>query len=593
MRHGPLNNVEGMNGVNRVNGWGLAVVVALGSLSGCASLDYDRSPQAPTLSIRPTDENVEHPTPPALPHVATAQNAEDGAPESAHEPLRLTVEGAIAHALTHNQSLRVAELNPALAQTVTGEQRALFDPTLAGTATWTRTEADRDIEADIPIEVDTGTGLGSVTVGRLTRDIRTETTTRGASAAVGLTQLLPTGTEIEVTVTPSSTSQSLEASARDFDTGSDTENDGASVELSITQRLLRGAGLGVNLASLKQARLAVEASDYEFRGFVETLVAQVESTYWDYLLAQRQITIFEDSLALAESQAAEVEERIRVGRVAESERAAMAAEVAQRRSSLIDARSHLAQVRLTLMRLLNPGDDALKSRELALVSEPVMPDIRLDEVEDSVKLAMAMRPELNQARLQIKRDTLELVKTRNGLLPQLDVFLALSESRTTTDYADVLRASVRGTRNDTLRTDFGAVFSYPLGNRAARARHQRAHFAHDQDKEALLNLSQLVEQDVRGAYIELDRAREQVKATEATRKLQETAAQTELEKFRVGKSTALLVAQAQRDLLVAQINEVQAVATFLKAIVNLYRLDGSLLLRRGIECPGATPVDLS
>lgn len=582
-----------MNGLNRLNGPGLAAIVVLGTLLGCASLEYDHTPHAPAISIHPSEEGAEHPTPPPLPTVVAEQEASEASSDVAQAPLKLTVEAAIAHALTHNQSLKVAELNPALAQTVTGEQRAIFDPTLAGTFTWTRSEVDRDIEADIPIDVDTGTGLGSVTVGRLTRDIRTETTNRGASASLGLSQLLPTGTEIDVTVTPSSTSQSLDASARDFDSSSDTENDGATVELSLTQRLLRGAGLGVNLASLKQARLAVQASDYEFRGFVEALVAQVESTYWDYLLAQRQIKIFEDSLALAESQAAEIEERIRVGRVAESERDAMAAEVAQRRSSLIDARSNLAQVRLTLMRLLNPGDDAMKSRELTLISEPVMPEIRLDEVEDSVKLALSMRPELNQARLQIQRDALELVKTRNGLLPQLDVFLAFSEGRTTTDYADALRESVRGTRNDSLRTDVGAVFSYPLGNRAARSRHQRARFAHDQDKEALFNLSQLVEQDVRGAYIEVDRAREQVKATEATRRLQETAAQTELEKFRVGKSTALLVSQAQRDLLAAQINEVQAVATFLKAIVNLYRLDGSLLLRRGIDCPGATPVDLS
>ena len=51
------------------------------------------------------------------------------------------------------------------------------------------------------------------------------------------------------------------------------------------------------------------------------------------------------------------------------------------------------------------------------------------------------------------------------------------------------------------------------------------------------------------------------------------------------------MAQAQRDLLVSQIGEVRAVVNYSKALVTLYRLDGSLLLRRGIAAPGAKSPD--
>jgi outer membrane protein TolC len=201
-----------------------------------------------------------------------------------------------------------------------------------------------------------------------------------------------------------------------------------------------------------------------------------------------------------------------------------------------------------------------------------------------------MRPELNQTRLQIQSNDLDLVKTKNGLLPQLDLFLDFSKDLTDTEYAVVLRDATRDLEDDAWRVDVGAQFSYPIGNRAARARFQRAQFTREKSEEALANLMQLVEQDVRGAYVELARAQEQIAATAATRRLQEVVEQTEREKFRIGTSTGILVAQAQRDLLAAQINEVQAVKNFLKALVNLYRLDGSLLLRRGIICPGAEPV---
>ena len=46
------------------------------------------------------------------------------------------------------------------------------------------------------------------------------------------------------------------------------------------------------------------------------------------------------------------------------------------------------------------------------------------------------------------------------------------------------------------------------------------------------------------------------------------------------------MAQAQRDLLASQIAEVQAVVNQLSALTALYRLDGSLLERRGIAVPG-------
>jgi outer membrane protein TolC len=103
------------------------------------------------------------------------------------------------------------------------------------------------------------------------------------------------------------------------------------------------------------------------------------------------------------------------------------------------------------------------------------------------------------------------------------------------------------------------------------------------------NLEQLVQVDVRSAYIEVQRAEEQIAATAATRRLQEETVRAETEKFRVGRSTALLVARAQRDLVLSQIAEVQVVIRYRQALVDLYRLEGSLLERRGVNSPGRAP----
>jgi len=333
------------------------------------------------------------------------------------------------------------------------------------------------------------------------------------------------------------------------------------------------------------------STQYELRGFVEDLVSQVEQTYWDCVLAQRQIEIFEESLDVALTQADEVEERIRVGRVPETERASAQAEVAQRRSSLIDARSNFANLRLALLRLVNPSDTALRSAELTLLTEPIFPEIRLKDMEESIDFAERMRPEMNQARLQIKRGALEVVKTANGLLPQLDVFLNWSKGENRTSFSDSFLMPRYDVRDTDYTSQVGVQFSYPIGNRAARARHARASISHSQDEFALSNLEQLVEQDVRSAFIEVNRSKEQIAATAATRAFQQESLDAEREKYRLGRSPILLVSQAQRDLLAAHIDSAQAKAAYLKAVVNLYRLEGSLLLRRAVDCPGSRPVD--
>ena len=345
----------------------------------------------------------------------------------------------------------------------------------------------------------------------------------------------------------------------------------------------------MNLARLRQARLETRISNYELRGFTESLVAEVETTYWDYALARRRIGIFKESLKLAEQQLRETEEIIAVGKLAEAEMAAEQAEVALQRQGLINARSSMGSIRLRLLRLLNPPGNNLWNREIILLHEPTLPEVKLDDVETHVSLALRMRPDLNQARLGIQQEDLEVIRTKNGLLPVMDLFVQLGK----TGYADSFSDSLTDIAGDSYDVSGGISFQYPFRNRDAKAQQERALLQQDQAEKALDNLEQLAEVDVRGAYIEVNRAKEQIDASAATRKFQEEKLRIETEKFRVGRSTSFLVAQAQRDLLVSKINEVQAVADYLKALIGLYRQEGSLLERRGISAPGSRPVVLS
>ncbi len=493
--------------------------------------------------------------PPAVPAEITAPTTE---PARAAAPttgtLQLTVPEAILLALENNHGMRIQRFGPPLSRLNEAIARAAFDPVVTAGASYSRTRT----RSEDPVTGDT-----------------VRTTAERTQGNIGISTFLPTGTDVSI---------GLSTSRSDTDPG--PANNTSRGQMSVTQSLLRGFGLDVNLASLRQARLDTQRSQYELRGYAESLIAQVEETYWDYALAQEQIRIVTDSLNLALDQLRETQERVQVGKLAPTELAAAEAEVASRRESLINARSALATTRLRLLRLINPATPSLWDRPIELLDRPEPVEAELDAVEEHVKVAMLLRPDLNQARLAIQSSDLTLVQTRNGLLPRLDLFITLGG----TGYADSFSGSVRGEDSRSYDGTVGFSFDYPIGNRAPQARHQRALLSRDQLEEALENTRQLVEVDVRSAYIEVTRAKEQVAATSATRRAQEEKLRSETEKFRVGKSTSLQVAQAQRDLLSAQIDEVRSRAAYLKALVELYRLEGSLLERRGIQAPGRQPV---
>jgi outer membrane protein TolC len=473
-------------------------------------------------------------------------------------PLKLTITEAVLLCLENNKSLVMQRLEPSLQQTFEDQERAAFDPAF-----------------------DVDVSIGRVRRERLARS-GSETEKSVANTIEGiisLEQYFPTGTTI-----------ALEADTEMSD--SSLYNDkfySTHLGMTFTQALLRGYGMDVNLARLHQARLDSRMSEYELRGFTEFLVAEVERTCWDYAVSRRQIEIVEESLKVARQQYNETKELISVGRMARAELAAVQAEVASQEQALIEARAKKDSIRLQLLRLLNPPGPGIWQREVDFIHPPTIPEIKLEDVKLHVAVSVRMNPILNEARLEILRGDLELVKTRNGMLPLMDLFITLGKS----GYADSFGNSLGNIDGDNYEALAGIRFNYPIFNRDAKAIHRRALLTQEQAQKALEKLSQLVEIDVRTAYIEVNRTKQQIAASSATRKFDEEKLRTETEKLRVGKSTSFLVAQAQRDLLVSRIAEVQALANYLKALIDLYRQDGSLLERRGISVPGRKPVKLS
>ncbi len=529
------------------------------ALSSCSSTEvYRTEDYLGTLQARAATNN---PSPSAV--GGTSVPAEGLRPNTVTPkvdtagPLQLTINDSVLITLQNNRALVVDRYNTPIFRTAENFQWAAFDPDFTAGYTFNRTRATQQV-ASQPF------------IGDFTSN----------AFQVGLTQFLPTGTTLGAHLTPMVVEPPVLAG------GPTSATTG---QLSITQALLRGYGTDVNLANVREAKIDTLSSQYNLRGFTEALVAQVEVAYWNYCLDQRQIEIFQQSLKIAEQQLHETQRRIDVGVLAPTELAAAQAEVASRHEGLINATAALETARVNLLQLLNPPGTHPLDRDLVLLDQPTVPEVALDNVADHVAAAQKFRADLNQARLQANRGDLEVVKTKNGLLPKLDVFASLGA----TGYSRVFAQSFGRMNEQNYNFSVGLLYEEPIGNRAAKATYEHAVLSRDQAIESVGNLALLVEQDARNAYIELHRAKEEVAAAEVTLKYRQESLRAEKAKFDNGKSTSLLVAQAQRDLLQAQITQVQAQVIYLNDFVELYRLTGTLLTRRGIVAPGAETVNMN
>lgn len=464
-------------------------------------------------------------------------------------PLELTVNDAIIMVLKNNPNVLIQKSAPAVSRTYEAEARSQFDPVLSATVSGNSSDS---------VQTSPGSaGLSSNTADGVTGSLMADT-------------YLPTGTRLQLGAdTDIGKAQGL---SPDFA--------GTRLGLTVSQSLLRGFGTGANLATLRQAQLDTRISQFEFRGYVQAIVALTENAYWDHVLAVRQFDIFTASVKIAEKQLLDTQELIAAGKLARVELAAAQAELALRKESLINAQGRVETSRIMLLKFLSLSGNQW-GRVLIVKDPPAFEGRGTDSVEEHLAVGSKFRPDLMQARLQIERSDLDIVRTKNGLLPKLDLFVAFGQ----TGYADSFSGSLsreQGRGND---RRIGVAAELPLFNRKAGALADRAEFSRDNAELALKNMTQLVEVDIRTAIVEVNRAREQVLATRATARFQEAKFNAETEKFNVGKSTALLVAQTQRDFVQGQVGEIQAVIEYNKALTDLYLKDGSLISRRGLSVP--------
>jgi outer membrane protein TolC len=356
------------------------------------------------------------------------------------------------------------------------------------------------------------------------------------------------------------------------------------IGLTLTQPLLKNFWIDAGRLQILVAKNQLKYSEQTLRNLIISTVTAVENAYYELIYARENVKVQQEALTLAETQLRDDKIRVKLGAIAEAGGTLEQdeAQVAQNRAALISAQNTLSLNQNTLKSLLT--DSYAQWHTVPIEPTESLEAVRqLFDVQDSWSKGMNLRPDLEQAKLNLEQQGIQLKYYRNQLFPQVDLVGSYGFNGDGREYHDTFSQINDGQRPF---YSYGGQLTVPLSN--AKARNQFK-VVKAEEKQLLLRLKQLeqaVMVEIDNALKQAQSAWESVDATKQARIYAEAALDAEQKKYAVGKSTTFTVLQLQNNLTSAKSQEIRALADYNQALAKLAASEGTTLQRRKLDLQG-------
>jgi outer membrane protein TolC len=367
----------------------------------------------------------------------------------------------------------------------------------------------------------------------------------------------------------------------------------SSLGLTVTQPLLRGYGPSLNRRFIRIAANERRISSLLFRQQLILTVYGVLRLYTDFVALTEDVKVKQEAATLASKLFDDVKAQVDEGTLAQVEMTRANAQVFSTRQDLINSRGLLEEQEAILKNLLTRtgnADPEVQSAHLIPTDPLTIPDKdEIRPIQDLINDALANRPDLGQARLQIDNSRIGLAGSRNATLPEVDLVgimqnnglggaaTPLLPSGNTTFVGGYGSALDQVLARNYPTYGVGVQVTIPIHNRIAEADLARDEIQVKQSEIRLRQLQNQARLEVEDALIAMRRARASHEAAMQARQLQQESLDAEQAKFEVGASTSFFVIQYESLLAQAKSTEVAAKSSWVKARAALQRAMGSIL----------------
>jgi len=484
------------------------------------------------------------------------------------DTLNLSLQDAKRIALENNRDIQIVRKNVEISRGDIQTQKGIFDPVLNLSSSYT--------DAKDPT-ASTFISSGSIA-------------SKEFNAESGITGTLPTGTFynlLNFSVTRTTTNSPIEALSPSWSTA---------LSFSVGQELLRNFSLDVNLAPITVAKRSSEISVKELETTISDTLLNVEEAYWLVVAAQQNLENQKTALELAKDLQRRNEIQVEVGVLPPVSVTEAKSEVAKREVDVINAENALRTLEDRLKNILVIP----LTERLVLTDKPTEVFKSFNE-SDVLQEALERRPEIAQAKLDVKNKETQKNFFSNQRLPSLSV-QGIVTLQGLGGRENPNRLSFGGDpepipkrfdeSSDAFRSIFDGdfptwevlgVFSLPIFNWTAKGNYVKASADLDRSVISYKKVTDGVTLDVRNAIREVENSLRSIEAARTSVELAEEVVRNQEERLKVGIGTTRDVIEAQRDLVDARTQEIKAVTDYNIALARLERARGTILEASKVE----------
>jgi outer membrane protein TolC len=469
---------------------------------------------------------------------------------------RLSMDDAVKLGLEQNLGIRIQRIDPQIQDLGIGQAKALWTPTLTS-------------------------NLSKNSVSQPATSVIIPTSQQGTiGTGLGMNQSLPWGgaynlnfSNQRVTSTSILTNYSPQLNT--------------SVNLAYTQPLVRNFSIDQIREQVQLSQKTRDLSDIQLQAVITGTARAVRNAYWDLAGSIANMKAQQQSLELSQQSLRDNQKRVEIGTMAPIDIVQAQAEVASNEQGVIIAEANIKQAQDNLRTLiLDPAAVDFWSVVFDPTDSPAFAAQAID-IDAAVRNALSQRADLRSAKNSLEQSDVNIKFFRNQILPDVNatvnygaIGIGGTQLTPVTDFTATATArqiltqrgygSVLGDvfSNAYPQWSFGVQFGYPIGRSVSEANLARARLQYQQAQTQMKNLEMQVAAQVRSVGRNVQTNQQRVRSAAASRELQEKKLEAEEKKLAAGMSSSFFVFQAQRDLSVARVAEIQAVLDYNKSLVD-------------------------
>ena len=525
--------------------WRVSVIGMVILLLSSVALSPARQPQEPPHRVSQTT------SPPSSP-------PRDNSPPATVDErvLELSLADAVRLAVQNNLDIERERYGPRIARTEVQRERAAFDPVVGLETSISQTKVLPENRILIFDET-TGNVIGERILEPFSKNGEVTPLFKQKIITGGNYELQFINTRENVAPSSSGTRFAIEDPRYE-----------SSLDLTLTQPLLRDFGIAFNTAPTRRAQNAEAIAHQRVIQEILDVVFEVQDGYWNLVFQIEDLAAKRESQKLAEDFLAENKIRVEIGTLAPIELVQAETQVKIREEDVILAETAVKDAEDVLKEILNiPQIMDTWQLRIRPTDQPTFAPLSTLVLEDKIEQAFKDRPDIIESQLDIESRRIARQEAENQRLPRLDL---QAQGRLSAFGGDVGGSLSDLPEARGYEWSFGLQFEYPLGNRAAQNILQRRRFELQQALVGQRVLRLVIVREIREAVRGIETAIKRVEVTRSATKLAETQLEAEQEKFRLGLSTSFRVLEFQRELTDARSAETLALSDY---NVELARLD--------------------